>query len=485
MAAMQQHPKRPIRAAARQLRSRLREGVRHVRQFLRELRQRLPVPVKRAIRRAGRITAGTVAWIVAGIAGLFVVAHFWLPTVAEKKADIEVYLSGAIGNPVRLGELETFWDGLNPGVRVQDLRVLTIAGEPALRLRAAQLSLSWRALLFGQVEINNLTLIGPQLTVERLHTGRLRITGLATQATTPDALPDFSEWLFRQREIVIVDGEIEWVDRAAPAGRDMVETMTIRSVLASVRNDGSQHAFSLRAQFPEAVCTDCQVSGVMHGNPMLDSDWSGEVRVQGQQISLQHLPGVVRQRLPAGVRGSVGVTLTGHWQEAQLEEISGRVRARDFSVPLGARGDVLALRQLETDVHWRGETGRWRLRLEPLRVAITGPVWQAGRLEIDARPDQGLLTVEHVNLAEAAGLLAGWSQAGALHPWLREARPGGWLHQLRLSWSGAPSAPDAYRIESQLNGFQAAPSGVVPGVTGLNGKILLTPEQASDAAALS
>jgi uncharacterized protein (TIGR02099 family) len=453
------------------------ERLKKLRMMLHELRQRLPAPVKRVIRRIGRITAGTLAWIVAGIAAVFVAAHFWLPTLAERKGEIENYLTGAIGNPVKLGELETFWDGLNPGLRVEDLRILTVAGEPALRLRAAQLSLSWRALLFGNVEINHLTLIGPQLTVERLHNGKLRITGLASQTPTPDALPDFSAWLLRQREIMIVDGVLDWVDRGAPAGRDMVETMTIRSVQASVRNDGARHAFSLRATFPERVCSACQVTGDIEGNPLLDEDWSGEIRVQGRKMDLQHLPGVLRQHLPAKLTGQVGATLTGHWQAARLTEITGQLSLEDFSVPVGERGDALALRRLVTGLYWRGEAERWRLQLESLRLAHTGSVWQAGRLEIDARPDQGQITVEHVNLAEAAGFLAGWSQARGLHAWLADAKPAGWLHQLRLSWSGKPLAPESYRLETQVSGFQAQAAGKVPGVTSLSGKLVATPEE--------
>jgi len=442
-----------------------------------ELRQRLPSPVKRIIRRIGRITAGSMAWIGVGIVVLFVIAHFWLPTLANKKSEIEQYLSQAIGNPVQLGDLDTYWDGLNPGIRILDLNVLTVGGEPALQLRAAELSLSWQALLFGNVEINNLTLIGPQLTIERLFDGKLRITGLSMQSSSSETLPDFSNWLLRQRRMTIVDGVVTWADRAAPAGRDMVETLVISSVRASIQNTGKRHEFNLIATFPDSVCTQCQLNGFIEGNPLTDNSWSGELRVQGQISGLQNLPGVARQRLPEGIRGAVGGLLTSSWRNGQLEALRGNLRMRDLSLPASNSLPSVTLRQMETGLQWTTDNDRGRLRLTGLRLAQAGSVWQVGTLELDLRKDGGRLTAEHVNIAEVAAFLSGHSRAEPLQAWLREAGPRGWLHQLQFEWAGALTAPAHYRFESHVSGIQTAASGVVPGLSGLSGKLKLAPEE--------
>ena len=457
---------------------RLRAGAGHwwrqLRQMLRTVRGRLPQPVKLAIRRLGRVTARGLVTASVILTGLFVAAHYWLPTVVEKKSEIERYLTETIGNPVQLGGLATFWDGLNPGLRVQDLRITAANGESALRLREAQLSLSWRALLLGNIEIKSLTLVGPQLTVERSAEGRLRVTGLVVKTTTTTQGPDFSDWLLRQREIVIVDGELEWIDQTVASGQPSPEYMTVRAVQATIRNDGAQHTFDLLAAFPENVCKACRVYGTIHGDPLQDDDWEGAISVQGRGLSLQHLPGAVRRQLPHGLAGELEVTLTARWREAQLEGIHGQVLLNAFSMPVKDAETTLQVRQIDTDLDWQLETDGWQLRLNRLRVALAGRPWIAGALDIKKHAEDWKVSVENVDVTDVVSFLAHWPRRDVLHQWLGKAQPGGALSRVRLAWRGQPSSPEEVRVEARAEGLHFLPVGEVPGVRGLSGWLTAT-----------
>src|SRR4030066_186890 len=154
--------------------SRVRHYAQTARAAVRSLRQRLPQPGKRAWRRATHWTLHSTLGVVISIVLIFLAAHLWLPTLAERKGEIESYISAALGNPVTLGTLDTYWDGLNPGVRVQGLRVQSAAtGQQAIRLKELRLSLAWWPPLTGRIEINSLVLVEPSLTVERQADGRL------------------------------------------------------------------------------------------------------------------------------------------------------------------------------------------------------------------------------------------------------------------------------------------------------------------------
>src|SRR4030067_689316 len=196
-------------------------------------------------------------------------ALLWLPTLAERKEEIESYISAALGNPVTLGTLDTYWDGLNPGVRVQGLRVQSAAtGQQAIRLKELRLSLGWWPLLTGRIEINSLVLVEPSLTVERQADGRLRISGLEAGAATAPADTDFSQLLLSQKELIIENGSPLWLGRRSGAGE---EKRAVRRVYLDLRNDGDRHRLEFRADFPRDLCADCRVHADIRGNPLRDT----------------------------------------------------------------------------------------------------------------------------------------------------------------------------------------------------------------------
>ncbi|MCK7582134.1 MAG: hypothetical protein MZV65_45385 [Chromatiales bacterium] len=176
---------------------------------VRRVRQRLPRPVKRLVRRGTRYSLHAVNGVLIAVVLLFVAAYLWLPTLAGRKGEIETYVSQAVGNPVRFDQLDTFWDGLNPGVRVQGFQVQSAAtGETSVRLREVRLSLAWWLLITGRIEIGTLVLVEPSLALERSPGGRVRVTGIEVQGGSDPALRNLSEWLLRQQEMVIENGAL-------------------------------------------------------------------------------------------------------------------------------------------------------------------------------------------------------------------------------------------------------------------------------------
>ena len=140
----------------------VKHSVQTARAALHALRQRIPTPLRRVLRRTTHWTLHSMLGVLIAIVLIFVAAHLWLPTLADRKGEIESYVSATLGQPVTFGALDTYWDGLNPGVRVQQLSVHAAAtGAQTIRLKEMRLSLSWLALLIGRIEINSLVLVEP------------------------------------------------------------------------------------------------------------------------------------------------------------------------------------------------------------------------------------------------------------------------------------------------------------------------------------
>jgi uncharacterized protein (TIGR02099 family) len=464
---------KPVRKSPSRL-SRVRHYAQTARAAVRSLRQRLPQPVKRALRRATHWTLHSTLGVVIAIALIFLAAHLWLPTLAERKGEIESYISSRLGNPSTLDTLDTYWDGLNPGVRVQGLRVQFAAtGQQAMQLKELRLSLAWWPLLTGRIEINSLVLVEPNLAVERQPDGRLRISGFETGAVTAPADTDFSKLLLSQKEMIIENGTLLWLDRRT-IGDD--ERFSVSGVYLDLQNDGERHRLQFRADFPKDLCANCRLNADIRGNPFHETSWRGEIGVRARALSVSGLPRVLRVLLPPGLAGRFDLDLVSQWRNARPKTVEGQVAVSGLSLPWPGETHPLAVKTLDTRLSWKGSSETWHLDLASLRLGLTRPAWLAGRMRVDVRPDRLRVAVEHVDVADLAVFTAALPREHALLDWLRAAQPTGGLNRVSLELNGPITAPTGYSADAGLRNINFASHDKVPGVHGLSGQLSLSRE---------
>lgn len=443
------------------------------RQALRALRQRLPAPLKRALRRTTKWTLNSILGVIISVALIFSAAYVWLPSLLiERKVEIESYLSDTLRNPVTLGELSPNWDGLNPGVRVQGLRVQSATtGEQAFRLKEMRISISWFALLTGRIEINSLVLVEPSLTMERQADGALRISGLdASVVPTAEDL-DISNLLLAPKEMIIENGELQWLDRKAGGTTDR---LFVKQVAVTLHNKGSRHQVTFRADFPPGLCKECQVSANMRGNPVNDPSWSGEIKVRARELSVRGLPVILRDLLPAGLEGRFDLDLASRWDSARPEAIEGRLAVTDLHLPLPEDPTPLRVQGLDTTLTWRGTMESWQLDLDRLRLGLTRAPWLAGKVQIEVEPQHLRLDVEHIEVADVASFASRLARQHRVLDWLRAAQPTGNLNRLHLEMTGPVLDPAEYVAKGELRTVGFAGFERYPGIRGLSGDLYMT-----------
>src|SRR3990172_1864887 len=143
--------------------------------------QRSARRLMRVLRHAGRWTwyAGIAILVVLAI--VFAAARLLLPGLAEKKADLEAYLSRVSAHAVRIEKLDAYWEGLHPRLRA-----------PGLAVFAA------RPLPPGPPP--------PALPLAPPAAGRFGAPGSdPTRAAEPGQGEKFLDWLFQQNRLAITD----------------------------------------------------------------------------------------------------------------------------------------------------------------------------------------------------------------------------------------------------------------------------------------
>lgn len=466
-----------IRNAWRRLR---KVGHRHWPTFRRWLHPRLPL-LQRLWRRMARLVYATSALLLLALAIVYLVARLWLPTIVDQKPEIEAWLSQKSAHQVRIGRLETFWRGLYPGVRLTGVRVYAGGRTvPAVQLRELHVSLDWIPLLWGEVRIDRLRVVGPQLSFERLKDGRFRVTGFEPVPAGTDRADGevFVDWLFRQRRLEIADGELQWVDH-----RDPGHVLYFKAVNLTLDNRGDRHRLEFRAAFPGSLCRDCTFVADVRGNPFRHEAWQGHLQLRAVGLDVVALPAILGERLPRGLAGQFSLDLDSRWRDGLVQQVRGHVRAADLRLPVRALATPVAVRQASGMVRWRARDSGWALEVSELRLGLAGNAWEAGRLAVAFSADGGEVELQRLDLGDVTAF------ASALRPshgdngerlraglgLLGKIRPGGQLADLRAQWQGPIVSPADFRFESDVLRLGTEPFGAAPGVRNLTGRISIHP----------
>ncbi|HEX9625443.1 MAG TPA: YhdP family protein [Acidiferrobacterales bacterium] len=425
---------------------------------------------RRRLRPLARWTWYGSAIVLVLIAVVFTGVRLYLPVLAERKTEFEDYLSRQAGYTVRMQALTAYWDGPNPGFRVSGLAVYSPTTQrPAVMLDEARITLAWLPLLRGRLTIASLVLAQPRLTIERLADGRFQVTGLRPfdEAADREAAEAPLTWLFAQSRLVIEDGELQWVDHRAGG-----DPLYLSGVNFSLHNSGRRHRLGLRARFPEDLCAECLVVADVRGNPFADALWRGDIYLRAIGLNTATLPAILRERLPAGLKGRADVNLLSRWERAQPTRIEGEVAVDGLAWPRTGAAPI-AVRHLAGDVKWRGarEGRQWRLDLNDLSLGLTGSPWQAERLRLERRDEQFRLQVRNVELDDLAAFAETLPADSDLLRAVLAARPSGRIRDLKLRTTGEPDAPRDYTLSGELFDLRFAAQDRFPGVAGLSGRI--------------
>lgn len=431
--------------------------------------RRSQLPPKRRYRylRLGmRYVVVAAATVLISFIAVYIAARAYLPRLIERKAEIEVWLTTAIQHPVRLGRIETYWRGMNPGVRVYGVTVYSSDGQrPGIRVGEVQVNVDPLALLQGRVEVYRLVLIHPAATLARDEHGRIGVPELALPT---DAKPGAGlALLLAQPRVEVRDGELRWRD-----ARESGAELKLSDIEFNLRNTGARHRLAASADFPDAVCRKCALTADITGNPVADS-WDGEIALRTEGFDIAALPVALRERLPTDLRGRFDVDLWSDWRAARPRIVRGQAKATRMRFPFGPNSQFIALREFGADVFWQGRDDGGRLELQRMTLGLIDKPWSAGHLVLEYGTEANLFEVDHLNLDDVTGFVVkNQTQHTLLRHWA-ELRPSGALDALHIKTQGPLATPSGFEVTALLDHVGTSAHERFPSVNGLSGRVSL------------
>ncbi len=456
---------------------------------------------------ANRVTHHALGWLMtAVVVGYFAfcavflgLRYVVLPNIDSYKPEVERMASHFIQRPVSIQAIEANWHGLNPRLKFANLVIHDQEGARALVLPQVNATISWLSVL-GQLRLQSLEIVKPDLEIERDDSGHLFVAGLPIDTSKTEDGHGL-DWLLEPREIVVREGWVRWRDQQRKAP-DLVLT----NISFVLKNQWRTHRAAFTATPPESMAAPLDVRVEFTRPPFSGraSDfrlWSGELYLDWRSASVDawkpyvDLPwelaggnGAVRAWLSfnrmnvANFTADLSLTnlsarLAEGLEPLKLKEVSGRVSAgepqnglKERLLSFGAHGHVLTL----TDFSLRTEQGLALPRTTAShRFTAAAP----------GRPEQHELKIGELDLEPVAALAVHLPLSAEERQLFEDFAPRGELHDFSASWQGAAPGAGNYQFSGRFSRLSVKPQlaragnantparAAVPGFDGLSGDI--------------
>jgi uncharacterized protein YhdP len=150
--------------------------------------------------------------------GVFLTLRYLvLPNVGLYKSEIEHFASQFVGKQIGVDEINASWSGLHPRLQLKGVVIYGDGDQAALTLPEVDATLSWVTLVTGQLRLEALEILQPDLEIMRDESGKVFIASIALNMDKTEDAKGL-DWLLSQKQISIINGSLRWQDklRGAP-----------------------------------------------------------------------------------------------------------------------------------------------------------------------------------------------------------------------------------------------------------------------------
>ena len=145
--------------------------------------------------------------------GVFLTLRYLvLPNVGLYKSEIEQLASQFVGKQIGVDEINASWSGLHPRLQLKGVVIHGDSDQAALTLPEVDATLSWITLVAGQLRLEELEILQPDLEIMRDETGKIFIAGIGFNMDKSGDTKGL-DWLLSQKQISIINGSLRWQDK--------------------------------------------------------------------------------------------------------------------------------------------------------------------------------------------------------------------------------------------------------------------------------
>jgi len=413
---------------------------------------------------------------------LLLVRFVVFPYMESYRDRLASSLAQQLGHPVAIAALTTGWDGWNPKIVIEGFRVQDRArpgASPLLELPEVGLIVAWTSLPLLELRLKELIIDRPRLAIRRDRAGILRVAGIEfdpTQTADDSALTD---WILRQREIVIRDALITWDDDKRNAPQLVLDRVQFR-----LENTFGRHRFGLKGTPPAELASPLDLRGDLTATSVKDwqtAEGSLFVRLDYADVAAwrEWLP------LPGQIESGKGaLRVWSRFAQGEAREVIADLELVDVKARLADDLPELDLAHLSGRIGWRSSATQREIFTRDLAFATTGGerhdptnfslVLRSGSRD---RAVSGQIEFDQLQLEPLVAFGAHLPLSERIRTDLARFAPRGTLAHGRLRWDGMPDSPNSFAGSAEFDQLGLLAQGALPGATGLTGRFDVTQDQ--------
>ncbi|KIO50090.1 hypothetical protein SQ11_02490 [Nitrosospira sp. NpAV] len=408
--------------------------------------------------------------------------RYWLlPDIERYRETIASAISHASGQHVTLGEISANWDGFRPHMMLRTIKVHDKAGNISLLLHQLEGTLSWRSLLHGELRFREIGIEQPDLIVRRDPAGAIHVAGFALNSELTDEENGFSDWLLRQRQVIINNASILWQDdlRGAP---ELELLVNLR-----LENHGNRHRFGIRAIPPAELAAQLDIRGDFTGESLgIPEQWRGQLFTQIDHADIA--AALVWLPFPPEIKFNRGIGALRMWSRVDrgdMKKLTADMRLHNVKVQLAQDLPELSLIRLRGRVGWQTINEGTKEGIELFARGLSASVRGEGELTPvnfsvqmispgDSQTGTGKLSVDDLSLEIVGNLAEYFPINQSLREQLGKLSPRGEIHSMRAKWDGEWQAPRHFNAKGRFTNLSMKKSENLPAFSGVTGNIDVT-----------
>lgn len=367
-------------------------------------------------RRGSGFALKALRWLLTGIGILIIIfavltllVRLALPLVDGYKSDIEAGLGDYLKRPVAINELAVRWQGRGPQLTATGVEVIG-DGDTRVALDEALVDVDLLgSLLKRNLVINELTLVGADLDVERLDDGSIVVHGLSpdsssadrAEASDPGSALDAISWLFNARRVGLLDTRFRIINDATSA--DTADLLVGPVDFRAEYSDG-EHRLRVDLQLDESSDSRIALAVDLTSTPTraFEGHANGRFLVQSEALDLKQAVDTLNALLglqagdPAAADavdwealldiggGQMSMQVSGALEDGDVRDADGSLTLDGVMATSGA---VIADR-LDATLRVRPEgADGWRMTADGLEVTRGDERLKAERLQLSRLSD--------------------------------------------------------------------------------------------------
>ncbi|MFO1398618.1 MAG: YhdP family protein [Burkholderiales bacterium] len=430
-----------------------------------------PTLALRLLRVAGNVI---VAAVVLVCTLLLAVRFVVFPALDDYRDRIAATLTRQLGQPVTIAGITGSWDGWNPRLAIAGFAIHDRQrpdAPPVLSLPQVDLVIAWTSLLAFDVRLKELAIERPELFIRRDTAGRLHVAGIEIDPDTQSDDAGFTDWLLRQRLIVVRDALVSWNDELRRSPQ-----LVLDHVMFRLERGFNVHRFGLTGSPPADLASPLDFRGEVGAASF--KDWRQAkgrffVRLDFADVGLWREWVPLLQPVEAG-QGALRL-----WFDfaegkptnmvADLELTDVRARARE-NLP------ALELTHVGGRVAFANAPGKREITTTGFTFTTAGgatlaPMAMTASMTQDAQGaiTGGQVAFDHLEVAPLSFVAEHLPLSDTWRRDLAALALRGSVSNGRFAWTGPPDAPTRYSGSGAFARFGITASEALPGAASVSG----------------